>query len=424
MGKLGPIVARVYDAWMEAVPPDVIRWALVGANSTTTRRASSATLARARSLLDAKAAAKSELTYFWVASDDEWPSPGREKEPTDPAFLFLMEGHSSVASQKKSWGLLERTNAVEMRFPSEFVWQLGVEAFVQFAGRIAAMLPFDAGYASPTLCIYPMTTSRRSEADCRAAALEHPGFDLDTRDDTRHASQVGGARWLTFLAPKMIASLGGEAALRRSLDERVEVTGAGKGLLLRAGTEPLADPGPDDLAALRSLAEALLPITRFERRLGCFEDQVELARWEYRFLGGEERALSELRARVRRTPDESDAHQSLVGFLVAQKDYDAAVQAAREAMTRFPPEHEVHLLRHAMADLAEEVERFEEAEAWWRELIRDTKVDPKNKDSLRNAARIKESLADVLVKSGKKKEGDHVRREAAALRESSKKSKR
>jgi hypothetical protein len=281
--KMVRAVEAAMDAYLELVPQDALRWALHGASSTTVRKWSASSLSRARSLLDPKSAAKKEDVYFFLAGDERWPSvaPAAE-EPESPLFLFHCDGTNDLAPLADHW---RPTSKIEMRFPSSYLWQLGVERFVEFVARVGAGLPLESGLASIALTWNPLTTQWSSAAAYQASlrALERHGLDLGI-DHSDLGDHSPGARWLTLLGGPLIAKLGGKRHLKESLDPGVGWIEAGEHIVLRAGAEPHPDPSPDDRKLLRSVARAIRPVTLFSEYANLFEPREDAQRWFRRFL--------------------------------------------------------------------------------------------------------------------------------------------
>jgi len=294
MGELGPSVSRVLDAYLALVPEGALRWALLGGNSTTPRRLKDASIARARAMLAPKTAAKTDYTHFWLASDDTWDGQPAAEEPDNPDFLFLCDGERSVKPEKMDWGWLRPTGWIEMRFPSDFLWQLGVDRFVDFAKEVTAMLPVESGSAAIALTWSPLQGMLSQEAPRIAAPilLERPGLDVA---DSHHSlgGKCRGAHWLTFLGKGLVKTLGGEKKLLADVPG-VDHANAGSAIMLRAGEAPSPDPSPKDRKLLASVARAVAPVTVFDGASGVFsyrdDPERDEARYGYRHLGGKKPA--------------------------------------------------------------------------------------------------------------------------------------
>lgn len=285
--KVARGVEQVMDLYAAAIPLGALRWGLMGESSTTVRKLAS--LDRARAMLKQKGKLKGETVMFFLAGDDEWPSePPCKTEPEAPSFLFSCSLEVKLVDEEMDWGWHRPTSTIEMRFPSDYLWQLGADRFVELATRMAALLPVQSGQAAIALGWNPLLSSTSQEAPPLAAPhlLAHPGLDVGG-DIFSLGDRSRGANWLTFVGADLAAKLGGPKKLRASLHRGVRVTEAGTTLVVRAGEAPLPDPTKVEFAYLRSVAQALAPVTRFETDPSVFDGRDTLAkRYAYRFLGG------------------------------------------------------------------------------------------------------------------------------------------
>ncbi len=272
-------VLAVFDEWLKVIPGDVLNWALVGESAEEAKKINSKKLEQCRSLLDPKKSAKRELTAFTVHGDEEF----------NPSYQFTVEGARDIENDDT---VDTESNLIEMRFPTEFFQQQGSDTFVNMALKVAQQLTYDTGYASLALNWSVESELYEASKIIIPLALRHPGFDIHQNDTTRYdlGRRSRGSRWLTFIADDLINELGGHDILVKQLDPKIQVLKAGKGLALRAGTDPMpGDNNRDDkLPLLRSVAGAIEKITFFgdpdmERHL--FQGDTErFEQWERRFF--------------------------------------------------------------------------------------------------------------------------------------------
>src|SRR4051794_34870672 len=121
-------MAAAFDRYLELIPKNILRWALLGSNSTSILPFATTTVVRAKTML------KKVDAYLWLGSDEE-PETGEpsKTKPHAPAYMFLAKRDD------------EDPSVLEMRFASDFVWQKGVEAIVAFAIDTTRMLPVVSG---------------------------------------------------------------------------------------------------------------------------------------------------------------------------------------------------------------------------------------------------------------------------------------
>lgn len=348
VAKTRKAIGVALDRYVELVPKHMLRWSLLGSSSTTVRAFNASTVSRAHALL-----AKKD-PYFWLGSDDE-PETGKPQkdEPHSSPYLF----HATADEDPVS--------LIELRFASDFVWQIGPEAMVDFAVQLTKELPLISGYGSLHLARHPMITGF-SSAQQKAAiplAIAHAGLDVSANDDAEAqiAGKCRGARWLTMLGPELAAKT--KAALSKT---GAEVIAAGANLVVRAGAEPLIDPDP---VLLGKVARALEPVTLFgEHYLGHYFghpktgelDPVAFARWEFRFLGGLDGAIAHYAAAKDR-----DGAQRLLAIRLAQQDYKAAQKAFAVVEKLGVKDRDLGTPLVALSKLAAEHKRGKEAIAWY-----------------------------------------------------------
>jgi hypothetical protein len=184
----------------------------------------------------------------------------------------------------------DKTNVLEIRSPSTAADQSHVEDYVQRIRRVAEQVPYDGGYASLALT-WGVDSQKRAFADAaRRWAFRHPGFDMPNKGSSRFSvgAKLRGAYWLTFVGPKALETLGGEAGLRKALPKEINVQPAGAGVMLRASQLP--DVGDvnqmQPLPELRAMAKVLEKVSLFGDTFlnNLFTDEDQRARWERRHL--------------------------------------------------------------------------------------------------------------------------------------------
>ena len=207
---------------------------------------------------------------------------GEEKLNSD--YMFSTIGKNDLFN--------EETNLIEMRFPSDFLQQFGGKEFLVWSLKIAESLSYDTGYASLALNWAVESELRSAAKIIMPLALRHPGFDVHRNNSSRYdlGTKSRGARWLTFLSNENVNILGGQEQIQKQLDPKVEILEVGKGLVLKAGSEPT--PGDfnrqDDLPLIRSVAQAIKKVTYFgDMNIAdalFLGDEEKYERWERRFL--------------------------------------------------------------------------------------------------------------------------------------------
>lgn len=270
-----PLLAAC-DEYFKMIPQDALRWASVGANSEVWKPVDSTTQRRCRAQLSATAAEKRSLTSFELADGEmagDAPSHGIMVigNPTDPAMP-------------------DELSLMQMYFPSEVVKSDRVDQFVDNVCKVANLLPFVSGYASPGLQ-WAEIGRRSAVKRSRSIMARYPGYDVQMNETGRRrlGLRVRGARWLTFLGPQIMKNLGGAESIGEMLSEPIEVQSIGQGVMIRAGNLPeIGDRGRNvGTPLLRSVAKVLEPVTVFKEiaMLGSFDrDEEFLDKWERRFL--------------------------------------------------------------------------------------------------------------------------------------------
>ena len=275
MYKIVPGIRNAFDSWIQFIPKDILKWALIGPNAEVYKPVNNRSIGRCYDQLDAQKAKKRELFAFRIQGRDKY----------NPGFCFVTEGSNKVEDSDSE------TNLIEIRISTEYFREIGVEAFIKFAVKISEFLPYDSGYASLALNYGPEPKVWDAGEIIGPLALRYPGFDVNSNDWT--ISTIGslcrGAQWITFLGPNLTKRLGGETSLAKKIDSGVEIIKAGNGIALRAGIEPeIGDLNrKKDLPLLKSVARAIEKVTYFNDSslIELFnEDEDKLERWERRFL--------------------------------------------------------------------------------------------------------------------------------------------
>jgi hypothetical protein len=268
--------AFALNEWMNIVPRREIKWSIMGSSASEHSPVTERTIGQCLSMLDRIKTAARKTTACKLSGPEKY----------NPAFRFVAVGEGNLEPDSPYNALLEIT------LPWEIVDSLGLEPLVQFSTKIAAKLPYDSGYLSPSLN-WGKDSKRTDAGEAMIGpAMRHRGLDIHMNNATRlRLGKLGrGARWVTFLGSDLLRQLGGRENLAASVDTRVELISAGSGLALRAGKEPaIGDVNrQDDLPLLRSVARALEPVTYFNDRLlqsALFPKNAEAyQRWERRLL--------------------------------------------------------------------------------------------------------------------------------------------
>lgn len=271
-------VADVLDLFLKSVPSDAIKWAGVGASSEEWKPATKNSIDKCRAMLVPSAAKKRAITTFELA--------GGAQASDAPEHAFTL-----IATRPER-GAPDEVDLVEMVFRPASVDEAHVDAFVETVQRMAERVAFISGYASPAL-LYSEVGEGRAMDESRAIAERHPGFDVQKNKlgclDQNH--WVRGARWLTFLGPDILKTLGGVKKLRAALHADIVVKEIATGVMIRAGRVPeFGDSNKRiDTPLLRNLARVLEPVTLFNEPIllsSYFADGDEsaLTKWERRFL--------------------------------------------------------------------------------------------------------------------------------------------
>ncbi len=262
---------RVFASWLARTPEDARRFAAIGAHAEEFKPLTSRSLARARVEFDPARAKTRDMCSLDICGPQE----------INADRMFHFSGSRDLAA--------EETCDLEIRTPTSEV-ENNPDEYVEFVRRVAELIPYDSGYASPALVFGVDAQQLKFARAARAWAFRHPGFDLPKNDATGFAlgSKLRGAYWLTFVGPDALARLGGETALQSALPVEVEVQPAGIGVMLRLGKMPeVGDVNRmENLPIVRATAKVLEPVSRFNDNFlnHNFIDSDERARWERRHL--------------------------------------------------------------------------------------------------------------------------------------------
>jgi hypothetical protein len=272
-GSIARAAQSVFDLWRTIVPNESLTFAMVGASADEAKAVGAKTLAQCRAMLDPAKAERREITAFDIFGP----------QPENPDHMF-----SIVGNREKGTGFLaDEVGLVEIWCPTEFMAPLGV---ADFACRIGGLVPYLSGYAAPAITYGPVGDAYAAGRVIKGLALRHPGYDVASNDDIHlDLGELSvGARWVTFLGPRLVERCGGNDALAKALPG-VTVASVGHGVMLRAGDEPeIGDVNRrHGTPLLRLVARAIEPVTKFGNRalqplLG--DDPDALDRWERRFL--------------------------------------------------------------------------------------------------------------------------------------------
>jgi hypothetical protein len=266
-----------FQALLKSLPKDVFQWQTVGANSDEWSPIGATTMGRCRAQLDSRAAAKRKLTSFALKD-----TPG--------ASGYAIKVLGGTADPK----FPDKRTLFEVQYPGELLESEGAAGIAERAKALGALLPYVSGYGSPALH-WAELMQGRAMVKARAFAKRYPGYDVSNNSGARRwiNDKVRGARWLTFLGPKLFKSLGGRAALATSLrGSNFTIEAVGHGLMIRAGDEPEVGDVNKKIGTplLRKLAKVLEPVTMFREpalsECEFFEGLNDpfVNKWERRFL--------------------------------------------------------------------------------------------------------------------------------------------
>lgn len=269
---------EILDLYVASIPAGALTWSAVGANTEEWSQVTAKTIASCKALLRKEPAMKRRLTAFDLTDGQAGgDAPGY--------------GVSLIAQPNNDQLLPESLCLLQMSFPMEHLTETNAAAFVATMRQVAEKLTFVCGYVSPCLRWSELDSPRGIE-EAKGLAARHTGYDLQANlaCRLRLGRHVRGARWLSFLGPDLVRTLGGGAAVRESLPEAIGVSPLSSGLMIQAGTLPeIGDANrAQGTPLLREVARVLEPVTQFGElaMLGqvFHRDTDALTRWERRFL--------------------------------------------------------------------------------------------------------------------------------------------
>lgn len=261
--------------FLGAVPESELTWSIVGPASGTHKPLTKKDLDRCLSMLTV-ATAKQKDVHFRLMGPVKY----------GPDYRLVVNGYKEPAKR----GFLDQTNAIEMRFPREFLLQKGHDALASVVKELFDVFGGDSGYAGPALCVGKESEVDQAGAYLAPLAMKHHGYDVSTTLYT--ATSLGtlsrGARWLTLLSKDLVTELGGTETLKTRLAPGVELIDATNAVMLRAGRTPeIGDTNRNETTPLlASVAQAIEMATRFNDNalLPIFGNDPERRdRWERRF---------------------------------------------------------------------------------------------------------------------------------------------
>ena len=269
-------VAYCVERYLQMVPDQALQWAIIGSNSGTYRKLSKRDLERCLSMMTVKTAKQKNIHFRLLGP-----------EIYGPDYALLLNGYQTPVKR----GFLDQTNAIEMRFPREYLITYGEDSFVATVKDMFDKTPCDSGYGSLSLCFGKESRFDQAGDFITPLAFRSHGFDIpDTLATGTHlGNRSRGARWLTMLDATLVDELGGQELLGKQLPKGVEVLAGSHGVLLRAGRNPeLGDVNRrQDTPLLASVAQAIKPVTYFgdNSLLPLFgNDEERRDRWEQRFF--------------------------------------------------------------------------------------------------------------------------------------------
>jgi len=275
MDKVAISVLTTFEEYLKIIPENALRWGAVGANAGEWRRIKSTTFAQCRAQLKPEAVRARPLTAFELTDGEVGGSA--------PSYGITIIGHPFEPKFPHKRAL------VQLYFPIAVTEDAVVDDFVETVCRLAALLPYVSGYASPGLHCAGLDSRKQA----RAIARRYPGYDVQDNAVGRRTInfKVRGARWLTFLGPDISSKLGGLQTLQLIFKPPIQILQIGDGVLIRAGKQPeLGDVSRGiGTPLLRAVAKVIEPVTAF-REGALFrtdfvgQDEEILRKWERRFL--------------------------------------------------------------------------------------------------------------------------------------------
>lgn len=268
---LGPL-AETFRAWLGFAPPEGKALCLVGASATDEKPLTTARLNRCLEQLDPKTLQKKPYAFVAVMGPTRF----------GPDWSFEAFAKARVD------GRGTECHRLEILFPLEMGAPPRADAVVEFVDSVASALPFDSGFATPTLYFSSSTDVKDSVDLLPGLVFRHPGLDISTTGGT--AFEIGGhcrgARWLTYLGEDLVSSLGGVESIVKGAPAGTNVARIGDKIRIRAGeSAEIGDVNRlDNLPLLRALAKQLEPITLFGDGTILATLGARAKEWERRFL--------------------------------------------------------------------------------------------------------------------------------------------
>jgi hypothetical protein len=263
------------QTYLEMVPVDALQWSIIGTTSGTHKPLNEKGIARCQSMLTTATARQKDI-HFRLMGPNKY----------GPDYSLVVDGNKRPEKE----GFLNETNAIEMRFPRDFLLSKGHDAFSAMVKDLFDAFGGDSGYAAPALCVGKESEIDQAGAYIGPLAMKHHGYDVPTTLNvaTRLGQRCRGARWLTLLSSDLVAKLGGEDALKAGLAPGVGVIGGARGVMLRGGQTPeIGNVNRNETTPLvASVARAIEPLTLFGdgALLPIFgRSRERLERWERRF---------------------------------------------------------------------------------------------------------------------------------------------
>jgi len=267
----------VFDSYLRMIGDDALAWGMVGANSSRYKNLKpidGKLIKRCMNHLDpSKKSSQKDHIFFEMFG---------AKQDT-PAFYCSLSGFNDENTT---------LSQLRMRVPVDFVEQMSVASFREWAVSMAGQVPLCYGYTSRVLS--PSSFYASSPRVCqRMSAYARWYMGLDVCHGFRHhlADRVPGAKWITFIDHGKVERLGGKAALLAHAGHGLEVESVETGIALIAGARP--DRGDDktfaNIGPMRTLHELLQPIAQMD---WSYNGQLDAypggpAAWERRYLPGD-----------------------------------------------------------------------------------------------------------------------------------------
>lgn len=278
INEVADLVLSAFEEFLRMTPPNALRWASIGAMSEAWKAFTRNTVSQCKAQLNPAAARARKLTSFELRDGQEGGDA--------PGYGFALFANANFSDKP------DKRNLVQMYFPTSLIENGQIDQFVTDIHSIVSKVPVVSGYCSPGLHWSEGSASEALTA-ARKIAMRYPGFDVQFNQlgRTQIDDKIRGARWLTFLGPEVLKTLGGEAQLSRVLRTPISVKAVGNGVVIRAGQRPeIGDTNRRlDTPLLKVVARVLEPVTMFgEKVLLKYEfadgNSKVLSAWERRFL--------------------------------------------------------------------------------------------------------------------------------------------